>query len=124
MDVNFWFSLLTWFVRSLIVDCVSSSSVGAGAVTFGFQPCSDSEEESLAASLVASAVLMIFTSPPSVGASAGFFAESGGAIVGFVITGLGAACVTRRERFFRRVCASPSIRQKLMTRHAAMRILT
>src|SRR6185369_9514668 len=102
-----------------MVDCVSSSSVGAGAVTFGFQPWSVSGVDSLAAG---SSVLMIFTSPA---VSAGVFAESGGAIVGFVMTGFGAAGTAFRVRFFRRlVCALPSTMQKLTTRHAAMRILT
>src|SRR6185503_13426750 len=117
MDVSLSFSLLTWLVRFLIVDCVSSSSVGGGGVTFGFQPWSGSEVDSLAAP---SAVLMIFTSP----VSAGVGLASGGAIVGFVITGFGAAGIAFRVRFFRRVCALPSTRQKPTTRHAAMRILT
>jgi hypothetical protein len=63
-------------------------------------------------------VLIIFTSPDVAGA-----VSDGGAIGGFVITGLGAAGfeVVRRVRFLR-VCASASTRQKLTSRKAAKKI--
>jgi hypothetical protein len=59
---------------------------------------------------------MIFTSPVVLLLSV----SSGGAIDGFVITGRGAAGVLARlVRFFLRVCASPSTRQKLAIRQKA-----
>src|ERR1041385_4026645 len=69
---------------------------------------------------------MIFTSSPVALLSVGAVGcvASGGAIGGFVITGLGAAgTAARRERFFPRRCASPSTMQKLTTRQTAMRNL-
>src|SRR5262245_6682589 len=74
-------------------------------------------------SCVESAVLIIFTSSP-VGfalVAAVLCVASGGAIGGFVITGLDAAGAARLERFFLRVWASPSTRQKLTTRQTATR---
>jgi hypothetical protein len=67
-----------------------------------------------------SAVLIILTSPVA-GVSA---VASAGAIGGFVITGLATAgFVARLERRYLRVCASASTKQKLTTRHVAMRNL-
>src|SRR5215510_4425844 len=97
-----------------MVCCICSCSGGVVVLGF-FASC-----VVCAGSCVESAVLMIFTSP----VSAVLCVASGGAIGGFVITGLGAAGAARLERFFRRVWAWPSTTQKLTTRHAAMRYLT
>src|SRR6185369_17403879 len=100
-----------------MVCCISSFSlVAVGTTAFLGIDCSGS--------CVPSAWLMIFTSSPdAAGSDAAFSVASGGATVGFVITGFGAAGAERRVRFFRRVWALPSTRQKLTTRQTAMRNL-
>jgi hypothetical protein len=66
---------------------------------------------------------MIFTSPLVAGFVVAVCASAGGAIVGLVITGLGAAGLVVRRVRFRLVCASPSIKQKVRMRQRLMKIL-